>query len=70
LSIVAESEVGSGREGGLNIIEPIYMTGGVCQATSVVAAMEKALGKRIKAPKDPQLIGALGTAIIASEDSD
>lgn len=52
----------------LNIIEPIFMTGGVCQAASVVTAMEKALGRRINVPESPQLIGALGAAIIASED--
>jgi len=52
----------------LNIIEPVFMTGGVCQAASVVTAMEDAISRKIKVPKDPQLIGAFGAAIIASED--
>jgi (R)-2-hydroxyacyl-CoA dehydratese activating ATPase len=52
----------------LRIAEPIFMTGGVCQASSVISSMEQALGYKINIPETPQLIGALGAAIIASED--
>jgi len=52
----------------LTIVDPVFMTGGVCQARSIVTAMEEALGHKVSVPEYPQLIGAFGAAIIASEN--
>ncbi len=51
----------------LTIMDPVFMTGGVCQAGTIVKAMELALGHRVYVPKYPQFTGAFGAAIIASE---
>lgn len=47
----------------------ICMTGGVAKNVGVISALEKSLGVRIKRIKrfDPQLIGALGAALIARD---
>ena len=49
----------------LGIIEPIAMTGGVAHNLGVVANLEKRLKKKLIIPENPQIIGALGAAIIA-----
>ena len=53
----------------LNIVPEIIFTGGVAKNTGVKAAIEKAIGTNhgIQVPEEPQIIGALGAAIIASE---
>jgi len=46
----------------------IAITGGVCKNTGVVKNLEKMLGVRFTPlPEDPQIIGALGAAVFASE---
>ena len=46
----------------------VCMTGGVSKNVGVVKAMEKLLGLRIKKLRvDPQVVGALGAAIVAQE---
>jgi len=56
----------------VNAVKPekdILMTGGVAKNAGVVSALEKLLGVKIKRTRkaDPQLAGALGAALIASE---
>jgi activator of 2-hydroxyglutaryl-CoA dehydratase len=47
---------------------PIIMTGGVVQYNpSIVSLLEEQLGIKIKVPPEPQIIGALGAALIAKE---
>ena len=53
----------------LTIIDPVFMTGGVCQAGTIVKAMELALGHQIHVPDHPQFTGAFGAAIIASDSN-
>jgi len=46
------------------------MTGGVAQNPGVVKALEEKLGSRIYVPKEAQLCGAIGAALIALEGQD
>ena len=45
--------------------QPFVMTGGVAKNSGVVAALEERLNAKILLPEDPQIVGALGAAIIA-----
>ena len=56
----------------VNAVKPrgnLLMTGGVAKNTGVVSTLEKLLGKRIKKTRkaDPQIAGAIGAALKASE---
>jgi activator of 2-hydroxyglutaryl-CoA dehydratase len=44
------------------------MTGGVAKNIGVVRAIEEKLGVTIYVPKEPEICGALGAALIAMED--
>lgn len=44
---------------------PFVMTGGVAKNSGVVAALEERLGARLLVPPEPQIVGALGAAIVA-----
>jgi predicted CoA-substrate-specific enzyme activase len=46
---------------------PFVMSGGVAKNSGVVAAIEERLGTRLLLPKEPQIMGALGAAIVARE---
>ncbi|AZR73062.1 2-hydroxyglutaryl-CoA dehydratase [Anoxybacter fermentans] len=46
---------------------PVAMTGGVAKNLGVVKALEKKFGFPLKIPKTPQLVGALGAALLAKE---
>ncbi|MCK9505786.1 MAG: acyl-CoA dehydratase activase [Porticoccaceae bacterium] len=48
--------------------EPIVMTGGVAKNQAAVYYLEKTFGAKFILPKDPQIAGALGAAILALED--
>lgn len=49
-------------------VEPVVvMTGGVAQNRGVVRALEQELGDSITVPENPQIVGALGAAILAWE---
>jgi len=53
---------------GIELQDDIVMTGGVAKNKGMFAALEKALGKKIKdLDRDPQINGALGAAIFAAE---
>ncbi|MBU2548453.1 MAG: 2-hydroxyglutaryl-CoA dehydratase [Proteobacteria bacterium] len=45
--------------------EPVLFTGGVARNEGIKKALEKEIGLTIEAPEHPQIIGALGAAIIA-----
>lgn len=49
----------------LGVVEEVTMTGGVAKNKGVVQAMERELGKKINIPPEPQIIGAIGAAIVA-----
>ena len=52
---------------GQNNVPPIAMTGGLAQNNGLVAALNEVLKTDLLVPDDPQIIGALGAAIIARE---
>lgn len=45
----------------------IMMSGGVAKNMGVVRLLEEKLGEKIRVPDEPQIIGALGAALIARE---
>ncbi len=49
----------------LRAAPPFVMTGGVAKNSGVVAAIEERLGTGLLLPEEPQIVGALGAAIIA-----
>lgn len=53
--------------GKVKIIEPITMTGGVAKDMGVVSALEKKLKLSINVPDEPQIVGAVGAALIAQK---
>ena len=52
----------------LDILEPISMSGGVAKNKGMVKALEQKLNTAIRIPDYPQVVGALGAAIIAQKD--
>lgn len=48
--------------------EPVILTGGVAKNKGVVKALENELKISIRIPKNPQITGALGAALIAAND--
>lgn len=48
--------------------EGYMMTGGVAKNIGVVKCLEERLGNKIFIPKEPQIVGALGAALIALEN--
>lgn len=52
---------------GKDIEEPIVFQGGVAANVGIVAAFEKALGKKVIIPKYHDVMGAYGAALIAKE---
>lgn len=53
---------------GIEIQREVTMTGGVAKNPGMVAALEEAIGVEIvKSEIDPQIIGALGAALLAAE---
>jgi predicted CoA-substrate-specific enzyme activase len=56
---------------GIELDKEISMTGGVAKNTGMLAALEEALGVKLrKMATDPQIIGALGAALIARQAAD
>jgi predicted CoA-substrate-specific enzyme activase len=52
----------------LGLIPPVGMAGGVAKNKGVVAALEGELGEPLIIPEEPQIVGALGAALLAMED--
>ncbi len=50
--------------------KPFVFTGGVAKNSGVVAALERKLKSEILLPQEPQIIGALGAAILAAKQDD
>ncbi len=48
----------------------ILMSGGVAKNRAIVKLLEEKLGERIKVPDEPQIVGALGAALIAKNKSE
>jgi len=51
----------------LGLVPPVAMAGGVAKNIGVVKAIEKEIGEPLVVPSEPQIIGALGAAILAME---
>ncbi len=51
--------------GKIGLMEPVAMSGGVALNIGVVKALEKRLGLELRISDNPQMIGALGAAVIA-----
>jgi predicted CoA-substrate-specific enzyme activase len=49
---------------------PIVFTGGVAKNKGMVRALEEVLGEKLLIPPDPQLVGALGAALLARDLED
>ena len=45
----------------------LVMTGGVSRNTGMIRAMEAKLGKPVLVPQEPQMVGALGAALVAQQ---
>jgi predicted CoA-substrate-specific enzyme activase len=46
----------------------LVMSGGVCKNAGVVRALQARLGKPVLVPDDPQIVAALGAALLAQEE--
>ncbi|MEW5911095.1 MAG: acyl-CoA dehydratase activase [Thermodesulfobacteriota bacterium] len=51
--------------GGLGVKEAVTMSGGVAKNAGVVTLMAERLGVKIQVPPEPQIVGALGAALLA-----
>ena len=65
LRAIASRIVISGSQVGFT--GPIAFTGGVAQNKGVKAALELNIGKNIQVPPDPQIVGALGAALMTGD---
>ena len=63
---IAERTAGMVHRVGLQ--EPVMITGGVAKNSAVVKALEDKLKVKIIVPEEPQIAGALGAALLASEE--
>jgi activator of 2-hydroxyglutaryl-CoA dehydratase len=45
----------------------VVMCGGVSKNIGIIRAMETKLGKQVLVPEEPQLVAALGAALVAQE---
>jgi predicted CoA-substrate-specific enzyme activase len=52
----------------LGLVSPVAMAGGVAKNKGVVKALEEELGEALIVPSEPQIVGALGAALLAMED--
>lgn len=64
---VADRVTGMMRKVGVD--GSIAMTGGVAKNAGVVEAIEAKLGRPLSIPENPQLVGALGAAVLALENA-
>jgi predicted CoA-substrate-specific enzyme activase len=53
----------------LTVIEPVVFCGGVAHNRGVVAALRRIMGMDVTVPNNPQLVGAMGAALLAVERS-
>lgn len=53
----------------VGLVQPVAMTGGVALNKGVVLELAQMLGTTINVPSSPQIIGALGAALLAKEEA-
>ena len=53
----------------LHVREPVVFCGGVAYNRGVLAALRRVMGMEVVVPEQPQLVGALGAALLAVERS-
>ena len=51
----------------IGVVPEVVLTGGVSKNIGIVRAIEEKLGHKALIPEDPQIVGALGAAIIARQ---
>ncbi|RLF09868.1 MAG: 2-hydroxyglutaryl-CoA dehydratase [Thermoprotei archaeon] len=51
----------------VGVEDDVVMTGGVAKNQGFIKALEAKLGRRVLIPEEPQVVGALGAALIARE---
>jgi predicted CoA-substrate-specific enzyme activase len=66
---IATRVISMGTTALINYKEPIVFSGGVARNVGVIKAIEEVLGKKVTTPKEPQITGALGAAVLAKERS-
>jgi predicted CoA-substrate-specific enzyme activase len=49
---------------------PVAFAGGVAKNVGVIRALEEVLGERLIVPEEPQIVGALGAALVARDGQD
>ncbi|MEM4644604.1 MAG: acyl-CoA dehydratase activase [Archaeoglobaceae archaeon] len=54
----------------VGVREDVVLTGGVAKNVGVKKALEEKLGVKIKVPEEPQIVGALGAAVLAMRSRD
>ncbi|MEM0204098.1 MAG: acyl-CoA dehydratase activase [Archaeoglobaceae archaeon] len=52
----------------VGVKEDVVLTGGVAKNLGVKKAIEEKLGISVKVPEEPQIVGALGAAVLASRE--
>ena len=52
----------------LNVVAPVFFTGGVALNSGVVSALSRELGVEITTDQSAQLAGAVGAALLAAQD--
>lgn len=51
----------------LGLLPPVAFAGGVAKNAGVVQALQEELGEKLLIPEEPQIVGALGAALIARD---
>jgi len=62
---IAERTAGLAQR--LGVVPQVVMTGGVAKNSGVVAALSQSLGVKVLVPQEPQIVGALGAALLAQK---
>ncbi len=52
----------------LGLVPPVAMVGGVAKNRGVVKALEQEIGEPLIVPPEPQIVGAVGAALLAMDD--
>jgi predicted CoA-substrate-specific enzyme activase len=53
----------------VGVVPPVAFAGGVAMNVGVVRALEEVLGEQLVVPDEPQIVGALGAALVARDGS-
>jgi len=49
----------------IGIKDEVVITGGVARNLGLIRALERRIGRKVRVPQDPQIVGALGAALFA-----